>query len=153
VTVRARAAVCCIDGQIVIKDPDALAVIDAVAKINCRHTLEVHADAVKRFSRRIVERGLSFDDVVIVLLNMNDPNGRVLGDALMPGQDALWEEMRRSGQIPFARGLAEKEGIQSVVSAFDQSMGEKLRGIGGAAAVVVVDHRTIEVFEAAEAEH
>ena len=131
---------------LVLDDPDALAVMRVVAKHNCRGDFEAQADRVAHFTRRIKERGLSPSGVVIVLLRVDDPHGGMLAEALMPGHN--WQEYRDRGEIPFARGLAGREGIQEVLDLFDKEAGDKLRGMPGIA-VVVVDHDVAEVFEPA----
>ncbi len=140
-----RAVVREIDGQMVLDDPDAVAIIQAVGKYNCRNTLELNADRVAHFKNRISERGLTASDVVIVLLNVDDVHGGPLADTLMPGCN--WQEIRDRGEVPFARGLAGRDGIQEVLNAFDQEAGKKLQDMSGVA-VVVVDHGVVEVFPA-----
>lgn len=143
-----RAVVREVDGQIVLDDPDALAVIKGIGKANCRRTFEAQAERVAHFKRRIHELGREPDEVLIVLLNVDDPNGGQLAEVLMPGQEETWETFRRAGQIPFARGLAARPGIEDLVSGMDPEAGEKLRALRGKVAVVVMDHETVEVFEA-----
>lgn len=134
-----------VDGQLVLDDPAALSVARAVGKHNCRATAELNAERVTHFTRRIAERGLSASDVLIVIINMDDPFGSDVGDALMPGHD--WQAYRDRGEVPFARGLAGREGIHGVLDGIDPEAATKLRGL--ATAVVVFDHGTVEVFEAA----
>lgn len=133
-----------IEGQLVLEDPVALAVIHAVGKHNCRGILELNADRIEHFKRRMVERDLSPSEAVIVFLNANDVHGGPLADALMPGFN--WQEIRDCGEVPFARGLAMREGIQEALATFDKEAAEKLRGMADTA-VVVVDHGVAEVFE------
>jgi len=132
-----------VDGQLVLDDPVAVAVISAVEKHNCRNTLELNADRVEHFKRRLTERGMTPDQAVIVLLNVDDVHGGPLADALMPGHN--WQEIRDKGEIPFARGLAMRNGIQEALDAFDKDAATKLRSISDVA-VVVVDHGVAEVF-------
>ena len=82
-----RAVVREIDGQLVLDDPDAVAVIHAVEKHNCRNTFEMNADRVAHFKRRLAERDMTADQAVIVLLNVDDVHGGPLADALMPGHN------------------------------------------------------------------
>lgn len=135
-----------IDGQLVLDDPQALAVFRTVNKANCRNTFDINLDRVAHFKGRMTERGLSPDDVVIVLVNVDDVNGGPLADALMPGTD--WQQFRNQGQVPFARGLAGRPGIQEILAAFDKEAAEKLEAMPGTSAVVVVDHGVAEVFPA-----
>jgi hypothetical protein len=135
-----------IDGQLVLDDPQAVAVFRAVHKANCRGTFDINVDRVVHFKSRMAERGLSADQVVVVLLNVDDINGGPLADALMPGTD--WQSFRNQGQVPFARGLAGRSGIQEVVAVFDREAAEKLEAMRGVHVVVVVDHGVAEVFPA-----
>lgn len=134
-----------VDGQLVLHDPIAAAVIGAVGKHNCRSTLELNADRVIHFKQRLSYHGLTAADAVIVLLNVDDPNGAALADILMPGYN--WQEIRDRGEVPFARGLAMREGIEEALSLFDKEAAEKLHGMTEVA-VVVVDHQVAEVFPA-----
>ncbi|HEY4475331.1 MAG TPA: hypothetical protein VJB92_01235, partial [Candidatus Paceibacterota bacterium] len=70
-----RAVVREVDGKLVLDDPDAVAMIHAVGKHNCKNTLELNADRVKHFKRRLAERGMTADKAVIVLLNVDDVHG------------------------------------------------------------------------------
>lgn len=140
-----RAVVREVDGQMVLDDPDAVEVIRAVGKENCKRTLELNIDRVQHFKQRITDRGLTADQVVIVVINVDDVNGGPLADLLMPGTN--WQEIRDRGEIPFARGLAGREGIQEILETLDEEAAKKLRSLQGVA-VVVVDHSTAEVFPA-----
>jgi len=138
-----RATIREIDGQLVLDDPDALAVVQAVGKHNCKGTFEMNKERVTHFAKRIEEKGLSPADIVIVILNVDDTHGGPIADMLMPGHN--WQEFRDRGETPFARGLAEREGIQGILGEFDKDAAEELAGIEGVA-VVVVDHMVAEVF-------
>lgn len=134
-----------VGGQLVLDDPIAGAVINAVEKHNCRNTLELNADRVEHFKRRLTERGMTPDQAVIVLLNVDDVHGGPLADVLMPGHN--WQEIRDKGEVPFARGLAMRDGIQEALGAFDKDAATKLQSMSDVA-VVVVDHGVAEVFAA-----
>lgn len=133
-----------IDGRLVLDDPQAVAVLRAVGKANCRGTLDINVDRVVHFKNRMTERGLSADQVVIVLVNVDDVNGGPLADVLMPGTD--WQSFRDQGQVPFARGLAGRSGIQEIIATFDKEAAEKLAAMPNTPIVVVVDHGVAEVF-------
>ena len=49
--------------------------------------------------------------------------------------------------VPYARGLAQREGIQEMLNVIDKEAGEKLEALDGVG-VVVVDHGVAEVFDA-----
>ena len=145
------AKVCEIDGKLVLIDPTAEGMITAVRhhnygimKNNCRLTYEAQKDRVQHFVTRIQQLRLDPKDVVIVLINVDDVHGKDLAEALMPGHN--WDEMRKLGQIPFARGLAEKSGIEDVLEVIDPRISYHLKNIKGIA-VVVVDHGTADVYE------
>lgn len=132
-----------VDGQLVLDDPMAVAVFQAVDKINCRNTFDVNVERIEHFKHRVAERGLTASDVVIVILNVDDVHGGLLAEKLMPGTN--WQEIRDRGEVPFARGLAGREGIQGVLGTFDKDAAGKLERMTDIA-VVVVDHGVAEVF-------
>jgi len=134
-----------IDGQLVLDDPLAVSVIRAVDKLKCRNTFKMNADRITHFKQRLSELGMTADQAVIVLLNVNDVHGGPLADALMPGQN--WQKIRDLGQVPFARGLAMRAGIVDAISLFDEEAANKLKGMAEVA-VVVVDRGVAEVFAA-----
>ena len=133
------------DGRTVLDDPDALAMIRAIEKHNCKLTLETQRDRVEHFKNRAKQLGTNPDTVVIVLVNVDDVHGKILAEALMPGHE--WQLYRDRGEVPFARGLAGRTGVQEFLALFDTDAAEKLQVINGLA-VVVVDRGTAEVFEA-----
>jgi len=143
-----------IDGQLVLIDPTAEGVIAAVnshnrkiAKENCRITYQGQIDRVQHFVSRIQQLNQSPDDVVIVLINVDDINGKHLADILMPGTD--WQSIRNLGQVPYARGLARRDGIQEVLEYIDPEAGYTLKSMQGIP-VVIVDHSIAEVYNAEE---
>ena len=139
-----------VNGQLVLDDPVARSVFRAVAKHNCLNTFSAQADRVIHFARRMGELGRSPRDVVIVLLNVDDQNGKMLANILMPGHD--WQAIRDRGEVPFARGLAGREGIQEALAIFDREAAMKLTTMEAHSpgslqpiGVVVVDHGVAEV--------
>ena len=147
-----RATVTKVDGQLVLDDPDAVAVITAVeahnrtiSKGNCRKLFDLNFDRVTHFLERVNQRGLTPEDVVIVLIEVDDPNGGALAEILMPGTD--WQPFRDRGEMPVARGLAGREGIQECLDHLDDQAAEILRKMTDVA-VVVVAFGTADVFEA-----
>ena len=136
-----------IDGQIVLDDPTALGMIRGVGKHNCLGTFEAQTDRVAHFVRRMEERGDDPDVIAIVLINVDDTElNRSLADTLMPGHD--WQVFRDRGEIPFARGLCTREGIQIVLDDFDKEAATKLTEMAGRVAVIVFNHGVAEVFPA-----
>lgn len=59
-----------VEGQLILDDPEALAVIRAVSKHNCENTLKLNTDRVVHFKQRLTERGMTAKQAVIVLLNV-----------------------------------------------------------------------------------
>ena len=133
-----------IGGRMVLVDPDGTMFLGEVGKYNCRLTFESNAERVDHFKHRLTEHG-DTAKYLIVLLNVNDPNGGPLADLLMPGHN--WQEYRDRGEIPFARGLALREFIQECLGVFDEDAAAKLRAMT-TVAVVVVDFGVAEVFSA-----
>jgi hypothetical protein len=138
-----RATVRIVDGQIVLDDPDALAMARAVDKHNCRGVRDANLDRVLHFVGRMRALRLDARAVVIVVLNYDDVHGGELARAAMPDYD--FEAVRARGEVPFARGLIDREGMEHALSLFDVEAHEKLRGWPGIA-VVVVDFGVAEVF-------
>ena len=131
------------NGELVLADPEAFAVARAVAKYNCKLLLGFNLERARHFVMRIKERGDSPKDVLITFINVDDPFGKKLADALMPGHD--WQLYRERGETPIARGLAGREGIQEALDAFDAEAAKKLRELEGVA-IVVVDGGVAEIF-------
>jgi len=130
----------------VLYDDQAVAVIKAVAKSNCKNTLDLNNSRVQHFVGRMNERiDASPEDTVIVIINADDVHGGPLLELLMPGHD--WQQYRDRGEVPFGRGLASRDGIQEAIDLIDKDTGAKLRSIKDAIAVVVVDHGTAEAFK------
>lgn len=131
----------------IIHDPQALAVLRAVQKHNCKAFLAANAERVRHFVRRMHERGDSPRDVVVVCLDVDDANGGPFADALMPGTD--WQSIRDRGERPVARGLAGRRGVESLLEYVDGDAADKLAACGDIAIVVVHDGAA-DVFIPAE---
>lgn len=133
------------NGQIILDDPDALALIQAVEKHNCKITLEQHSDRVAHFKNRIHELGRNPVEVTIVLVNVDDIHGGPLAEVLMPGAD--WQQFRDRGETPFARGIVERKGLIESLEILDKETASKLLKMQEIP-VLVVDHGVTEVFPA-----
>lgn len=143
-----------IDGRLVLDDPDALGAAMAVEahnrKVACQALFDDNAERVAHFVGRITARGDSPEHVLIVILDLDDSYGAQLADLLMPGQD--WNLLRSHlapGETPVARGLASRDGIQSMLDELNKSEGDALRTIRDVPAVVVMTAGTQRVFRAA----
>jgi len=130
------------DGQLILIDPVGAAVIKAVSKHNCKNTLAINADRVEHFRNRVVQLGRNPKDTVIVLANVDDMAGSILAESLMPGFS--WDEIRARGEIPFARGLAARDGVVEFVKKVDPEL--VVDDDPQQVQVIVVDHGTCEVF-------
>jgi hypothetical protein len=105
----------------------------------------MQAERVAHYVHRMEIKGLTGKDVVIVLINVDSRHGALLAEALMPGHD--WQVYRDQGQIPFARGLADRSGIEDALEAlFGSEVADALRTEGDAPSVVVLDHDVAAVI-------
>jgi len=138
-----------VDGKLVLDDPVSREVIAAVGRHNarqgCARTMEANRERVGHFVRRVTELGRSPSEVVIVVACVDDVNGRELANALMPYFD--WQAIRDRGEVPFARGIAMRKGVEEFVSLIDTDAGLKL-SLWDDLAVVVIDHGIAEVYPA-----
>ena len=141
-----RAFVHEVDGKLVLEDPDAVAMIRAVEKHNCLVLAKAQADRVRHFVERVKVRDLRPEDVVITIINADDARGAVLAEALMPGHD--WQAYHDRGEVPLARGLAGRGGVEDFITAFDEEAGRKLREMKDDLVVVIVDRGVAEVIRA-----
>ena len=129
---------------LVLDDPEAAAMFRAVAALNCRLTLAAHAERVAHFRRRVAERGMVPGSALIVVLNGDDAGGARLAAMLMPpGWD---ESYRAAGQVPYARGLADRDGVAGAVH---DEIGKAIRAVNGVA-ILVVDFGWAAVFTEAD---
>lgn len=133
-----------INGELVLEDPDAFAVMMAVNKHNCREVFDFNIDRIDHFTRRMTELNRTPQEIVIVLISVDDVHGKEIAEALMPNQN--WQEYRDQGQKPFARGLAGREFMQAALEVFDKQAADKLRKTEGLA-VVVVEYQVAEIYE------
>ena len=140
-----EAYVTVINGETVLVDPAGYRMMQAVNKQNCIATFEMNADRIAHFKNRIGERQMDPKTVVIVIINVDAPYGGDLADMLMPGHD--WQQFRDNGEVPFARGLAMREGVQEYVKLFDAEASQKIETVAGIP-VVVIDYSVAEIFSA-----
>ncbi len=129
-----------------LMNPTPQEVARVIARQKCDDVFEANKERVAHFSRRIDERGLTGADVVIVVLVVDDTYGGLLADTLMPGQD--WQAVRDRGEIPIARGLAVREGIEEAIGTFDPIAAAKMRSNPSAKLAVVVGAGIAEVYQA-----
>lgn len=144
-----RAIVREVDGRLVLDDPDARAVIRAVECENIRRLL-IEAEPrqrIQHFAGRIAQRNDTGLFLMIVMLCVDDPKGAALANVLMPGYD--WASIRARGEIPWARGLATRAGIQELLDGAEHEAAAELRAIAGIA-VLAIDRGIVTVFDGAE---
>jgi hypothetical protein len=134
-----------VNGQTVLDDPELRGVTAGVGKAQCKGTFEANLDRVEHFKNRFKALGLTADEFVIVILNVDDLHGGPLAYRLMPNAD--WQSVRSLGQTPFARGLVNRKCVQEYLGLFDPTAAEKLRAMQNLA-VVVIDYEVAEIFEA-----
>lgn len=132
------------DGTLVLVDPAASAMTAALGKDACKSLLAANAERLAHFAERA--RGL--DNVCFVLLDVDDPRGAALADKLMPGHD--WQQYRRRGETPIARGLATLGGMVGVLEQIQEGLAYAWMHCGDedlpvvvmtAGAVLVTHHR------------
>lgn len=87
------------------------------------------------FEERMKQRGLTFEDWVIFILDVDDIHGGPLANRLMPGHN--WQKIRDLGQTPIARGLADREFIQEVVDSISKRVGDGMRELHETVVVVM----------------
>lgn len=96
-----------VDGELVLDDPVAVEVIGTVERINLYRADEV---AVKRLEARAAEKTKETgEEFVVVVIEVDDTLWRPLADHLMPDHD--WDQFRKLGQIPIARGVVPRKFI------------------------------------------
>lgn len=143
-----------VDGQLVIDDPMALAMVRSIEKHNCRALFDLNRERVVHFVGRMQALKHNSKSYVIMLLNVDDPHGGPIADILMGPQPETWKAYRDKGEIPCARGLAMRDGIEELLTRFDRAAFEKLSAYDGGdldwPAVVVVDRGVAEIFSAQE---
>ncbi|HZJ65918.1 MAG TPA: hypothetical protein VFD36_20565 [Kofleriaceae bacterium] len=141
------------NGEIILVDPEAVAICVAVERENIRRFLvDTQLDRIRHFEDRIAARGDNGTQWLIIAVNVDDSNGGAVADMLMPGHD--WDAIRATGQQPWARGLASRRMFQGML---DDSMpiegavaaGLRLREVDGIA-VLAIDRGIVAVFAATE---
>lgn len=104
------------DGSLVLVDPDAFALAEALGKGACKNLLAANAERLAHFA----ERARGRYDVCFVLLDVDDVRGAALADVLMPGHD--WQQYRNRGEKPLARGLATLDGMIGVLEQIQEGL-------------------------------
>ncbi len=131
------------NGKIVLIDPTAHALMQAVNKHNCENTYLAQLDKINHFKNRITEKELDPQSVVINIIHVDARYGFEIAEMLMPGHD--WQQYRDKGEEPFASGISLKEGIIEIIATFDKEAAEKLKQMKEIP-VVVINYGVVEIF-------
>ena len=122
------------DGM-VLHDPVSVGIVHAVAKQDCEVALGLNSDRIAHFKERAAIRGLSADQFVILILDVDDVYGGAMAECLMPGHD--WQTYRDRGETPFARGLVNRDLVTEWLLIFDHTAYEELEEATKLSVVVV----------------
>ncbi|MCL1840019.1 hypothetical protein FWF89_03470 [Candidatus Saccharibacteria bacterium] len=135
-----------VDGEIVLHDPQAMALFRAFAKDQCRRKIiEFQSDRIDHFKNRAATLGQGPKAVVIGIFNVDDEYGGLIANQLMPGFN--WQEIRDKGETPYARGLVDYGWIADVLEKLDKESHQALID-SKELCVVVVDDTIALVFPA-----
>jgi len=104
-----------------------------------------NAERIKHFKQRAEELGRNGNDTVIALINVDDPKGSILADALMPAHN--WQQYRDAGEVPVARGLALKEGVQEFLEMAGYDVAARELSETSVLSVVVLDANVALVLD------
>jgi len=137
------------NGELLLIDPIGCAVFGAVSKHNCKFTFEANSDRIAYFQDRAKtlksESPVTCPEMSIVVANVDTPFGKAVADVLMPGFD--WQSIRDRNEVPFARGLVQRIGMQMFLHSVDEQASEKLQQFkSDLPPVIIIDHGTCEVF-------
>jgi len=135
------------DDPIARVDGDLVFMLAAIASANLLGAARLHSERIRHFQNRMAVLGRSAADTIITVLNGDDPIGAKIASLLMPpGWDT---EFRACGQIPYARGLAERVGLEALMNQAAPTVAALMAEITGVI-VLVADHGTITAFDIAE---
>lgn len=93
-----------VNGQLVLDDPIAYAVMTVVERYNL---YQADLEAVQRLEARAKEKGGTGAGFTVIVIDVDVYPGIVEG--LMPGHD--WEQYRARGEKPVARGLVPRAAL------------------------------------------
>lgn len=123
------------NGNLILNDPDALGMIQAVSRHNCLQTLKMQIDRVKHFQERIKEKSYDPKTVAIIIANVDTKIGNQIADMLMPNYD--WAAISAKGEVPFARGIVMREGFAVGIPDLMEAVNP----------VIIGDHDIIALFQ------
>ena len=113
-------------------------------------TLNAHAERVIHFMHRIAELGMTAEECMIVIFNVDDPNGSILAEMTMPGQD--WQSYRDAGMTPYARGLVSRPDMQTALDRLSPNVGRGMRAMTGVV-VLLVENNSTTGFDLGSLDH
>lgn len=131
-----------VNGRLVLEDSTACNFV--IAKHNCLKTFEVNIDRINHFVTRLSDLKKTPQNTVIVIINVDDNIGKALAEALMPGFN--WQPIRDRGEVPIARGLADRQGMSDAINLFDADAAAKLRSNPDTLCVIIVQEGVAEIF-------
>lgn len=138
------------EGEPILDDAEALELVRAIAKCNCRWSLRMNAERVEHFRRRVRERGDNPSETCILIAAVDDVHGGPLAEILRPGED--WDAFRDRGEVPFARAIfTGRKMLVEGIRLFDPEAADKLATLPGLV-VLVIDFGVAEVFPLEEGE-
>lgn len=100
---------------------------------HCVELAVANKERIDHFFTRAKELGR--EDVAVLVINVDDENGRPLADHLLPGTD--WDAIRAQGEVPVARGLTTRDGLAEDIGQFDPLAGMLLNGFTGVPLIIV----------------
>lgn len=100
------------DGKVYLNDPVGFAVMGVVERVNLYRYDPVAVERLeKRAAEKTLEEGSHF---VVVLIDMDDSFWKGFGEVLMP--DADWDQYRKRGEKPMARGVIPRQLLLDVLN-------------------------------------
>lgn len=71
-------------------------------------------ERLRQIAGRAVRKGFTYKTALLTCI-MVDSHWRSLVEALMPGQEKVWQAHRDVGSLPFARGYSPRELLEKVI--------------------------------------
>lgn len=136
------------DGE-VLRDPVGAAVLGAVARANCRATLQHDIARIEHFVLRLSSPGRTPATCAIVVVNLHDPLGLSFAEACVAAEvisNTLTSA--RPGKTPFLRGIVQRAGLHDALDALGPEIAAEARA--KPRLIVVFDHGTAAPFDVAD---
>lgn len=133
------------DRRISFDNQSANDIVVARSKNNCRNVLTSCADYIKHLKKQASKIPIITSRLTVLILNIDDLNGRYIIKTILPKYSC--SKARKNQNSLFIRALFTKKTIYEAISSLDRDIAEKLN-VMKKIAVVVVDHNTIEIYDA-----